>query len=93
MVLVENWPFFELFFLGNIGQGNVLSYILERKYNLRYKKRKFKKAKNCHFSKGVSLWFWSKICHFPTFFLLGNIGQGNVFYGIGERKKKTLLRL
>ena len=32
MVLVKNWPFFHLFFLGNIGQENVFYDILERKY-------------------------------------------------------------
>ena len=28
------------------------------------KKKKFKKRENCHFSKGVSPWFFSKIGHF-----------------------------
>ena len=31
MVLVQNWPFFHLFFLGNIGQENVFHDVLERK--------------------------------------------------------------
>ena len=31
MVLVQKWPFFQLFFLGNIGQENVFNHILERK--------------------------------------------------------------
>ena len=31
MVLVKKWPFFQLFFLGNIGQENVFYDILERK--------------------------------------------------------------
>ena len=30
-VLVQKWPFFQLFFLGNIGQENVFYDILERK--------------------------------------------------------------
>ena len=46
--------------------------------------------KNWLFSKGVSLWFWSKIGHFSTFFGLGNIGQENVFYDILERKNAIL---
>ena len=29
MVLVQKWPFFQLFFLGNIGQENVFYDILE----------------------------------------------------------------
>ena len=88
MVLVQNWSFFQLFFLGNIGQENVFYDILERKNAfLGYKNKKFKKSKNWHFSKGVSPWFWSKIGHFSTFFFLRNIGQKNVFYDILEQKK------
>ena len=47
MVLVQNWPFFHLFFLGNIGQENVFYDILERKNAfLGYKNKKLKKSKN-----------------------------------------------
>ena len=46
MILVQKWPFFQVFFLGNIGQENVSYYILERKNAfLGYKKNKFKKSK------------------------------------------------
>ena len=31
MVLVQKWPFFQLFFLGNIGKENVFYGILEEK--------------------------------------------------------------
>ena len=31
MALLQKWPFFQLFFLGNIGQENVFYDILERK--------------------------------------------------------------
>ena len=86
MVLVQKWPFFQLFFLGNLDQENVFYDILERKKAfLGYKNNKFKKSKNWHFSKGVKPWFWSKNGHFSKFFL-GNIGQENVFYDILERK-------
>ena len=89
MVLVQKWPFFQLFFLGNIGQENVFYDILERKNGfLGYKNKKFKKSKNWHFSKGVNPWFWSKNGYFSNFFFLGNIGQENVFYDILERKKR-----
>ena len=78
---------FPSFFLGNIGEENVLYDIVERKNALlAYKKKKFKKSKNCDFSKGVNPWFWSKNGHFSIFFFLGNIGQENVFYDILERK-------
>ena len=69
MLLVQKWPFFQLFFLGNIGQENVFYDILERKNAfLGYKNKKFKKSKNWHFSKGVNPWFWSKNGHFSNFF-------------------------
>ena len=70
MVLIQKWPFFQLFFLGNIGQENVFYDILERKNAfLGYKNKKFKKSKNWHFSKGVDPWFSSKHGHFSNIFL------------------------
>ena len=46
MGLVQKWPFFELFFLGNIGQENVFYDVLEQKNPfLGYKNKKFKKSK------------------------------------------------
>ena len=46
MVLVEKWPFFQLFFGGNIGQENFFYNILELKSAfLGYKKSKFRKSK------------------------------------------------
>ena len=69
MVLVQNWPFFHLFILDNIGQENVFYDILERKNAfLGYKNSKFKTWKNCDFCKGVNPWFWSKIGRFSIFF-------------------------
>ena len=83
--------FFHRFILGNIGQGNVFYDILDRKNAFpSYKNKKFKKWKNCEFSKPVSPWFWSKIGHFVHLFLLGNIGQENVFYDILERENAFL---
>ena len=38
----------------------------------------------------VNSWFWSKNGHFSNFFILGNIGQENVFYDILERKNTFL---
>ena len=91
MVLVQQWPFFKLFFLGNIGQENVFYDILERKNAfLGYKNKKLKKSKDWHFSKGVNPWFWSKNGHFSTLFFLGNISQENVFYDILELKNAFL---
>ena len=91
MVLVQKWPFFQLFFLGNIGQENVFYDILERKNAfLGYKNKKFRKSKNWHFCKGVNIWFWSKNGPFSNFYILGDIGQENVSYDILERKNAFL---
>ena len=91
MVLVQKWPFFQLFFLGNIGQENVFYDILERENAfLGYKNKKFEKSKDWHFSKRVNLWFWSKNGHFSNFLGGGNFGQENVFYDILERKYPSL---
>ena len=47
MVLDQKWPFFQLFFLGNIGQENFFYDILKRKNAfLSHKNKKFKKSKN-----------------------------------------------
>ena len=47
MVLVQTWPFFRLFFLGNIGQENILYDIPEGKNACPgYTKKKFIKSKN-----------------------------------------------
>ena len=87
MVLVQKWPFFQLFFLGNTGQENVFYDILERKNAfLGYKKKKFKKSKNWHFCKGVNPCFWSKNGHFFNFSFLANLGQENILYDILEQK-------
>ena len=80
---------FPTFFLGNIGQENVIYHILQREHAFQgYKKKKFKKSKKWHFSKGVNPWFLSKNGNFSNFFLLGNIRQENVCYDTLERKKR-----
>ena len=90
MVLVQKWPFFQLFFLGNIGQENVFYEILKQKhFFLSFKNKKSKKSKNWHFSKR-NPWFLSINGHFFNFFFLGNIGQENFFYHILERKNVFL---
>ena len=69
MVLVQKWPFFQLCFLGNTVYENVFYDILERKNAfLSYKNKKFKKAKNWHFSKGVNHGSGPKMEIFPTLF-------------------------
>ena len=69
MVLVQKWPFFQLFFLGNIGQENVFYDILERKNAfLGYKNKKFQKSKIDIFQKGLTHGFCPKKASFATFF-------------------------
>ena len=68
MVLVQKWPFFQLFFLGNIGQENVFYDILERKNAfLGYKKRSSKSRKIDIFPKGLTHCFGPKMAILPTF--------------------------
>ena len=87
----KNGHFSNFFFSGNIGQENVFYDILERKNAfLGDKNKKFKKSKNCLFSKGVNPWFWPKNGHFFNFLFLGKIGQENVFYDILQRKNAFL---
>ena len=59
------------FFLGNIGQENVLYDILEQKtVFLGYKNKKFKQSKNWDFLKnGLAHGFGRKIAICPTFIL------------------------
>ena len=89
--MVQKWPFSNFFLLGNIGQKNVFYDILEGKNaSLGYEKRKFKKSKTLHFSKGVNPRFWSNNGHISNFIFIGNIGQENVFYDILEGKNAFL---
>ena len=91
LVVIQKRPFFQLFFLGNIGQENVFDDILEGKNAfLGYKTKKFKKSKNSHFPKGVNPWFGSKNGHFSYFFFLSNIDQETVFDDILEPKNAFL---
>ena len=76
MVLVQKWPFFQLFFPRQYRPANsLLWYSRTKKTFLGYKKKKFKKSKNWHFSKGVNPWFCSKNGHFSNFCFFGHIGQ------------------
>ena len=53
MVLFQNWPFFQVYFLGNIGQENVFDYILEQENAfLAHKKEVYKVKKLTFFQTG-----------------------------------------
>ena len=90
MVLVQKWPFFQLFFRQHRPGQCGLRYFRRKNAFLGYKNKKFKKSKSWHFSKGVNPWFWSKNGHFSDFFFLGNIGQENFFYDVLQRKNAFL---
>ena len=63
--------------------------MLEREINfLGYKVKKFKKSKKLIFFQRVQFfqWFSSEIGYLFHVFILGSIGQENVFYDILERK-------
>ena len=69
MVLVQKWPFFQLFFFGSIIQENVFYDILERKNAIPgYKKKSSKSRKTDIFPKGLTHGFGPKMAIFPTFF-------------------------
>ena len=60
---------FQTFFLGNIGQEDVIYDILNQKNAfLGYKNKKFKKSKIDIFPKGLTHGFGPKMAIFPTFF-------------------------
>ena len=83
MVLVQKWPFFQLFFFRQDRPGKVFYGILERKNAfLGYKNKKLRKSKKWDFSKGVSLCFLVENWSFLHVFILDEIGQENVFYDI-----------
>ena len=68
MALIQKWPFFHLFVLGNISQENVFYDIPERKNAfLGQKNKKFKKSKIDIFLKGLTHGFHPKIAIFPSF--------------------------
>ena len=81
---------FPSFFLGNIGQENMSSDILERKNTfLGYKNNKFKKSKIEIFPKKLTNGFAPKIVFFHLFFL-PNINLENVIQDIKEQKNAFL---
>ena len=68
MILLKNWPFFHLFFLGNIGQENVFYDIVERKNAFLGNKRKSTNSRKIDiFAKGLTHGFAQKLAIFPSF--------------------------
>ena len=92
MVLVNKWPFFQVFFLGNIGQKNVFYDTLERKNAFpSYKKKRSKSRKIDIVPKGLTHAFGPKMAVFPTFlFRQYRPGKSILRY---SRRKKRLFKL
>ena len=86
MVLVQNCPFFQLFLRGAI-QVRKMSFTISQNELTPFQaiKIRTKSQKIDVFPKGLTHGFGAKMAIFPTF-VLGNIGQENVFYDILERK-------
>ena len=59
---------------------------------LGYKNKKFKKSKNCHYSKGVNPWFWNKNGHFSNLFFQAKQAR-KMSFTIFQDKKKCISRL
>ena len=82
MVLVKQWPFLPVLFLGNIGQENVFYDIVELKNAfLGLKRRSWKSRKIEIFPKRLTHGFVQKMAIFPIF----NIGKKDVFDDILEQ--------
>ena len=68
MVFVEKWPFFQVFFLGDIGQQNIFYDILEQKNAFLGYTRSQKSRKINISPKGLTHGFGPKMAIFATFF-------------------------
>ena len=91
MVLVQKWPFVQLFFLGKIGKGKcLLRHSRTKKCLSRIKKKSSKSRRIAIFLKGLIRGFWTKMTFLATSFFLGKIGQENVFGDILEWKNAFL---
>ena len=65
MILVKKLKFLHVLCLSKIDREKVFADVLEKKEAFKdYKNNSVRKTENENFSKGVSPWFWSKICNF-----------------------------
>ena len=83
MVLVEKWPFFQLFFFYALQTRKMYSMIFQNEITPLQviKTRSSKSRKIDIFPKGVNPWFWSKNGHFSNFF----------FYALQTRKMYSMI--
>ena len=88
MVLVQKWPFFQVFSLGNIGLENVFTIF----YNVKtpfwaITKRNSKSPKIDIFPKGLPYGFGPKMAIFPIFFFR-QYRTGKCLLRYSKRKKR-----
>ena len=84
MVLVQKWPFFQLFYFRQYKPGKcLLRYSRAKKRLSRVWKQEVKTWNIDIFPKGLTHRFWWKNGHFFNFFFLA---KENVFYDIQEQK-------
>ena len=90
MVLVQKWPFFQVFFLGNIGQENVYDDILERKTSDQAIKTRSPEGRKIDiFPKGLTHGFAEKMAIFKTFFFL-TIQASKMSFMIFQNEKTSV---
>ena len=90
MVLVQKWPFFQFFFRHYRPEKCLLRNSRTKKCLSKLQKQEVQKVeKLTFFLKGLTRGFGPKMAIFQSF-ILGNIGQENVFYNILERKSAFL---
>ena len=91
MVLVQKWPFFQLFLFQAIQATRVCFTIFyNKKMNFQAIKKRSSKGRKIEITpKGLTDGFGPKMAIFSPFFL-GNIGQEIVFYNIQEQKNNFL---
>ena len=90
MVLVQKWPFLQLFLFRHYRPGKCLfRYSRTNKRICRLKKQGVQKVKT-FFQKGLTSAFGPKMAIFSKLFSLANIRLENVFYDILEQKNASL---
>ena len=90
MILVQKWPFFQIFFSGSIHQEHFFYNIVELKTPFQaIKTRSSKNRKIEIFSKGLTLGFGLKMAIFPTFFFQA-VQVRKMSFTIFQNKKTPL---
>ena len=92
MVLVQKWPFFQLFFFQALSTRKIYSMIFQNEKTLfqSIKTRSSKRRTIDIFPGGLTHGFGPKMAIFLFFIFLRIIDQENLFYDILERKNAFL---